>query len=53
MLVYVDDGVLTRNNEDWQVYLKVKIEFALKNLNKLQYFLGLEIKHISRVIFIS
>lgn len=46
---------LTGNSKDYfgKLIQKLRIEFALKDLGKLGYFIGLEIKHFSRGIFIS
>lgn len=48
MLVYVDDIILTRTHKDIieQLIDKLGIEFALKDLGTLHYFLGVEVHHI-------
>ena len=55
MLVYVDDVVIIGNNNDFinNLIHKLSTEFALKDLGRLHYFLGLEIKYISGGIFIA
>ena len=49
MLVYVDDVVIIGNNNDFidNLIHKLSTEFVLKDLGRLHYFLGLEIKYIS------
>ena len=45
MLVYVDDIVITRNQSSIteQTISQLSQEFAIKDLGRLHYFLGLEI----------
>lgn len=42
LIVYVDDIMMTENNEDEMVNFKSKIanEFEIKNFGALKYFLG-------------
>ena len=55
LLVYVDDIILTGNDEEEKEVLKHKLvqEFEIKELGKLKYFLGIEVAHSSQGIFIS
>ncbi|XP_016574332.1 uncharacterized mitochondrial protein AtMg00810-like [Capsicum annuum] len=47
MLIYVDDIVLTENNEEFiqTLITQLSLEFVLKDLGKLHYFLGLEVQY--------
>lgn len=47
MLVYVDDIIITGNNLPFiqQLVPKLNSVFSLKELGKLDYFLGIEVKH--------
>lgn len=55
LLVYVDDIVVTGNNEKEQHELRQKLvkEFEIKELGKLKYFLGFEVAYSTQGIFIS
>ena len=48
MLIYVDDIVLIGNNNQviQQLIDALGREFAIKDLGKLKYFLGLEVQHV-------
>ena len=54
VLVYVDDIVITSNDDDTVSQLKdeLKKAFKLRDLGSLQYFLGLEIARSSSGIFV-
>ena len=54
VLVYVDDIIVTGNNDDAISDLKHFLAqfFSLKNLGKLQYFLGIEVSHSKQGIFL-
>ena len=47
LLVYVDDIIVTRNDEKEKQSLKQCLikEFEIKELGKLKYFLGIEVAH--------
>ncbi|XP_061354379.1 uncharacterized mitochondrial protein AtMg00810-like [Gastrolobium bilobum] len=49
ILVYVDDIIITRNNSDLIQLLidQLHSKFALKQLGNLDYFLRIEVKHLS------
>jgi Reverse transcriptase (RNA-dependent DNA polymerase) len=55
VLVYVDNIIITGNNEkeinNVKTYLKEK--FDIKDLGKLKYFLGIEIAHSGKGLFLS
>ncbi|KAH9689512.1 retrovirus-related pol polyprotein from transposon RE1 [Citrus sinensis] len=55
MLIYVDDIVVTGNNTFLidQLIHQLSIEFALKDLGQLHFFLGLEIRYFSGGIYVS
>ncbi|KAL6328945.1 hypothetical protein AAG906_007235 [Vitis piasezkii] len=55
LIVYVDDIVLTRNDPIEMEKLKRQLakEFKIKDLGKLQYFLGIEVAHSNEGIVIS
>ena len=55
MLVYVDDIVITGNDEDYVISLikQLSSEFALKELGELHYFLGIEVHKFSGGITLS
>lgn len=55
MLIYVDDIILTGNNESTiqDLILKLGTEFALKDLGWLHYFLGIEVQHCPNRIVLS
>ena len=55
MLVYVDDLIITRNDleEIRKIKSQLKENFDIKDLGKLKYFLGIEIAHSSKGLFLS
>ena len=55
LLVYVDDIIVTGNDEKEKHELKQKLvkEFEIKELGKLKYFLGIEVAYSTQEIFIS
>lgn len=55
LLLYVDDIVLTSNNPNLlQTFVtRLSHEFAMKDLEPLHYFLGIEVQHTSSGIFLS
>ncbi|PKU79659.1 Retrovirus-related Pol polyprotein from transposon TNT 1-94 [Dendrobium catenatum] len=55
LLVYVDDIILTGSNEEEKASLRKNLakEFDIKELGRLKYFLGIEVAHSSKGIFIS
>ena len=55
LIVYVDDIIITGDDEDEIAKLKVKlgIEFVLKELGEMKYFLGMEVARSGAGISIS
>jgi Reverse transcriptase (RNA-dependent DNA polymerase) len=55
ILIYVDDLIIAENNleEIKRVNAKLKEMFDIKDLGVLKYFLGIEIAHSPKGIFIS
>src|SRR4030066_581160 len=55
LLVYVDDIIVTGDDEEEQELLAQHLakEFEIKTLGKLKYFLGIEVAHSKKGIFIS
>ncbi|KAK2433017.1 putative mitochondrial protein [Trifolium repens] len=55
LLVYVDDIILTGNDVEEQKMLGQCLanEFEIKTLGRLKYFLGIEVAHSKKGIFIS
>jgi Reverse transcriptase (RNA-dependent DNA polymerase) len=55
ILVYVDNIIITGNNNEEIKRVKqyLKREFDIKDLEKLSYFLGIEIAHSSKGLFLS
>lgn len=55
LLVYVDDIIVTSNDEEGQQLLDIHLikEFEIKFLGKLKYFMGSEVAHSKKEIFIS
>ncbi|KAK8957122.1 hypothetical protein KSP39_PZI000020 [Platanthera zijinensis] len=55
LIVYVDDIVITGNDTDEISKLKglLSAEFEVKDLGRLRYFLGIEVTHSDKGIFIS
>ncbi|PKU84535.1 putative mitochondrial protein [Dendrobium catenatum] len=55
LLVYVNDIILTGNNEEEKASLRKSLtkEFDIKELGRPKYFLGSEVAHSSKGIFIS
>ena len=54
LLVYVDDIIVARNDENEKEALKKCLvrEFEIKELGRLKYFLGIEVAHSREGIFI-
>lgn len=55
ILVYVDDIILARHSDELiqELVIKLEKEFALKDLGELHNFLGVEVRHFDRGIFLS
>lgn len=55
LLVYVDDVIVTANDWKEQQVLGQHLakEFEIKTLGRLKYFLGIEVAHSKKGIFIS
>lgn len=55
LLVYVDDIIITRNDEVEIQKLKLFLnwQFEIKDLGSLRYFLGMKIAHSSKGITVS
>ncbi|XP_071694579.1 uncharacterized protein [Rutidosis leptorrhynchoides] len=55
LLVYVDDIILTGNNRDLIIKFisRLNVEFAIKDLGRLSYFLGLEVTYTDSGLFLS
>ena len=55
LVVYVDDIIITGNNEGEIAQLKVQIgkEFKVKDLGLLRYFLGIEVAHGAEGVVLS
>ena len=55
LLVYIDDIIMTRNYEREKHELKqiLEMEFEIKELGKLKYFLGIEVAYSVKGIFLS
>ena len=55
MLIYVDDIIITSSSSKAVVALlkDLSIDFALKDLGALHFFLGIEVKNIARGILLS
>ncbi|RDY05890.1 Copia protein, partial [Mucuna pruriens] len=55
LLVYIDDMIITGDNEIEKLNLKEKLatQFEMKELGKLKYFLGIEVAYSKQGIFIS
>jgi histone deacetylase 1/2 len=55
MLIYVDDIIVTSSSSEAidAVLKDLRMDFALKDLGSLHYFLGIEVQHISRGIVLS
>ena len=53
--MYVDDILISGSNEQVVVHLITSLnrEFALKDLGEVNYFLGIEVKHIAKGIHFS
>lgn len=54
MLLYVDDMILTGNNDPFiqQLILKLEHTFQLKNLEAIHHFLGIQIQHTNSSLFL-
>ena len=55
LIIYVDDMIITGNDEKEMATLKEKLftVFEMKNLGRLKYFLGIEVLRSKQGIFIS
>ena len=55
LLVYVDDLILTGNNREYisNFITRLHKEFAIKDLGRLSYFLGLEVNYTHDGLFLS
>ncbi|CAL5418427.1 unnamed protein product [Camellia sinensis] len=55
LIVYVDDIVVTGNDEEEVTHLKMLLakEFEIKDLGSLRYFLGIEVARSDKGIFLS
>jgi len=55
LIVYVDDIVITGDDfvERDKLRKRLSTEFEIKELGKLKYFLGIEVSHSEKWIFIS
>ena len=55
ILMYVDDIIITSSSEQVVIYLITNLnrEFTLKDLREINYFLGIEVKHIVEGIHLS
>jgi Reverse transcriptase (RNA-dependent DNA polymerase) len=55
VLVYVDDIIITKNNQNQIKKIKVKLrsKFDIKDLGYLKYFLGIEIAYSQKDLFLS
>ncbi|KAB2621756.1 hypothetical protein D8674_023938 [Pyrus ussuriensis x Pyrus communis] len=55
LIIYVDDMIVTRDTFDEILRLQINlvVEFEMKNLGNLKYFMGVEVACLSRGIFLS
>ena len=55
MLIYVDDIIVTSSSvRALDALLQdLRMDFALKDLGNLHFFLGIEVKHVARGIILS
>nr|KYP53851.1 Retrovirus-related Pol polyprotein from transposon TNT 1-94 [Cajanus cajan] len=55
LLVYVDDMIIVGDDEEEKLTPKKKLatHFEMKDLGRLKYFLGIEVAHSKKGIFIS
>ena len=55
VLIYVDDLIITGNNSDSIALLKknLQLQFPIKDLGKLKYFLGIEMATSSKGLFLN
>ena len=55
LLIYVDDMIITRDDLDEisRLQKKLAIEFEMKSLGGIKYFLGIEVARSNHGIFIS
>jgi hypothetical protein len=55
LVVYVDDIIITGDDfvERDKLRKRLSTEFKIKELGKLKYFLGIEVVHLEKGIFIS
>nr|GEZ16230.1 putative ribonuclease H-like domain-containing protein [Tanacetum cinerariifolium] len=52
LIIYVDDMIITGNDEEEMTRLRTNLfkEFEMKDLGRLKYFLGIEMKAVLRII---
>jgi len=55
LVVYVNDLLMTRNNENYTASIKKELKkiFKMTDLGILHYYLGIEVTHDPKYIFIS
>ncbi|XP_038891648.1 uncharacterized mitochondrial protein AtMg00810-like [Benincasa hispida] len=55
LLVYVDDVIITGNNSPLteQLIETLDIQFALKDLGQLRYFLGIQVRYLDSGLLIN
>ena len=55
VLIYVDDLIITGNNKDSITQLKenLRLQFPIKDLGQLKYFLGIEMTISSKGLFLN
>ena len=55
LIIYVDDMIITGNDKEEISSLQkhLAVEFEMKNLRGLKYFLGIEVAQSSQGIFLS
>lgn len=55
MLIYVDDIILTGSNQDMVFCFihKLNLEFSIKDLGELHYFLGIQVTRTPKGLFLN